>query len=63
VYGSPEQCAEIVSNLFEAGADYLIFETNFHGWETEEFGKEQMDRFVRDVVPLLEKKTSARLTN
>jgi alkanesulfonate monooxygenase SsuD/methylene tetrahydromethanopterin reductase-like flavin-dependent oxidoreductase (luciferase family) len=53
VYGTPEQCAENISTLFAAGVDYIVFETNFHGWETEEFGKEQMSRFVDDVVPLL----------
>ncbi len=53
VWGSPEQCAERLAKLFDAGADYVLFDGNFHGWLPEQFGKEQMTRFVERVAPLL----------
>ncbi len=59
VYGTPEQCAENLTKLFQAGADYVVFDSNFHGWESEEFGKEQMDRFVEQVLPLIDGKVGA----
>jgi alkanesulfonate monooxygenase SsuD/methylene tetrahydromethanopterin reductase-like flavin-dependent oxidoreductase (luciferase family) len=53
VWGSPEQCAERLKKLFAAGADYILFDGNLHGWLPEEFSEEQMSRFVERVVPLL----------
>jgi len=53
VWGSPEQCAERLRKLFAAGADYILFDGNLHGWLPEEFSEEQMSRFVERVVPLL----------
>ena len=55
IWGSPEQCAKRLQELFDAGADYMVIDFYFHGLEDEEFGKEQMKRFVEDVVPLMEK--------
>jgi alkanesulfonate monooxygenase SsuD/methylene tetrahydromethanopterin reductase-like flavin-dependent oxidoreductase (luciferase family) len=53
VWGTPEQCAERLGKLFSAGADYILFDGNLHGWLPEEFSEEQMSRFVERVVPLL----------
>ena len=53
VWGSAEQCAERLGKLFDAGADYVLFDGNLHGWLPEEFSEEQMTRFVERVVPLL----------
>lgn len=53
IWGSPRECADRLSELFAAGADYFVIDFYFHGLEDEEFGKQQMKRFVEDVVPLI----------
>jgi alkanesulfonate monooxygenase SsuD/methylene tetrahydromethanopterin reductase-like flavin-dependent oxidoreductase (luciferase family) len=53
IYGSPEQCAERARALLDAGVDYIIFDFQYHGLETEDFAREHMRRFVEEVVPFL----------
>jgi alkanesulfonate monooxygenase SsuD/methylene tetrahydromethanopterin reductase-like flavin-dependent oxidoreductase (luciferase family) len=53
IYGAPQEAAERAQALLDAGVDYIIFDFQYHGLETEEFGKEHMRRFVEEVVPLL----------
>lgn len=53
IYGSPEECAQRIRELHDAGVDYFIIDFQFHGLETEDFAKEQMTRFVERVLPLL----------
>jgi alkanesulfonate monooxygenase SsuD/methylene tetrahydromethanopterin reductase-like flavin-dependent oxidoreductase (luciferase family) len=53
VYGSPQQCAKHMANLLGAGLDYFVFDCYFHGWETEQWGMEQMSRLANDVLPLI----------
>ena len=55
VWGSPEQCAKRLSLLFDAGADYVLFDGNLHGWLPERFSEEQMTRFVERVIPLVDR--------
>jgi len=55
VWGSPEQCAKRLSLLFDAGADYVLFDGNLHGWLPERFSEEQMTRFVERVMPLVDR--------
>ncbi|MFV0462016.1 MAG: LLM class flavin-dependent oxidoreductase [Nostocoides sp.] len=54
IIGSPQQCAERLSALAEAGIDYFLLDTQFHGWQTPEFSAEQLRRFVEHVVPLVD---------
>ncbi|MCD6030611.1 MAG: Luciferase-like, subgroup [Thermomicrobiales bacterium] len=53
IYGNPEQCAERARALLDAGVDYIIFDFQYHGLETEDFAREHMRRFVEEVVPFL----------
>jgi alkanesulfonate monooxygenase len=53
ISGSPERCAERIRALHEAGVAHFVLEFQFHGQETCAFGMRQMERFARDVGPLL----------
>jgi alkanesulfonate monooxygenase SsuD/methylene tetrahydromethanopterin reductase-like flavin-dependent oxidoreductase (luciferase family) len=53
-WGTPQQCADALVDLFDAGADYLVLDFNLHGIEDENFARHHMERFVEDVVPLME---------
>jgi alkanesulfonate monooxygenase SsuD/methylene tetrahydromethanopterin reductase-like flavin-dependent oxidoreductase (luciferase family) len=53
VWGSAQECAERINELSAAGVDYFVLDFNFHGIESVEFGREQMHRFVDEVLPLL----------
>lgn len=54
IWGTAQECATKIQRYFDVGVDYLVIDFNLHGMESEEFGKEQMSRFVNEVVPLLE---------
>ena len=51
--GTPERCAERVNALLDAGISHLVVEFQFHGLESVEFGMRQMEKFAREVAPLL----------
>ena len=51
--GSPEHCAERIRALQAAGVWQFVLEFQFHGLETVGFGMKQMEKFVREVAPLL----------
>ena len=53
VSGSPERCAERIHALSAAGVAHFVVEFQFHGLETVSFGMRQMERFAREVGPLL----------
>jgi alkanesulfonate monooxygenase SsuD/methylene tetrahydromethanopterin reductase-like flavin-dependent oxidoreductase (luciferase family) len=53
MFGSPKQAAACANRLFAAGVDYVVMDFQLHGWETTEFAREQMKRFVQDVAPLI----------
>jgi alkanesulfonate monooxygenase SsuD/methylene tetrahydromethanopterin reductase-like flavin-dependent oxidoreductase (luciferase family) len=52
--GRPDRVAELAQQLFDAGMDYIVLDTQFHGLEDVEFAKEQMSRFAEQVAPLLD---------
>lgn len=52
VVGSPEECREQIRAYLEAGVDYIVFDTTFHGLETHEFAVEQWRR-LSEVVKTL----------
>ncbi len=53
VYGEPEQCAEQIVKFVRSGVDYFLLDTQFHGWESESYSREQIDRLVQTVAPLI----------
>ena len=53
VSGSPEQCAERIHALHAAGIWHFVLEFQFHGLETVGFGMKQMEKFAKEVAPLL----------
>ncbi|OLT14431.1 hypothetical protein BJF78_19495 [Pseudonocardia sp. CNS-139] len=55
IWGNAEQCARQLLALLDAGADYLVLDFNFHGVRDLPFAREQLDRFVQQVVPLADK--------
>lgn len=54
IVGTPEECARRITALFASGVDHLLLDTFFHGWETEEFGIEQLRRISDLVAPMVE---------
>ncbi|GAA3931928.1 LLM class flavin-dependent oxidoreductase [Microbacterium soli] len=61
VYGTAEQCAEQIEELYSSGVDYIALDMHFHGWEDLKLGMEQLHRLVEDVVPLLSAETVSGL--
>jgi alkanesulfonate monooxygenase SsuD/methylene tetrahydromethanopterin reductase-like flavin-dependent oxidoreductase (luciferase family) len=53
VYGSPADCAEQITELYQSGVDYIALDLRFHGWETHEFATEQLTRIHERVIPLI----------
>jgi alkanesulfonate monooxygenase SsuD/methylene tetrahydromethanopterin reductase-like flavin-dependent oxidoreductase (luciferase family) len=53
VFGPPEQCAEQLSGLFEAVLDYLVADFHLHGLQDDAYAREQMSRFVEEVIPAI----------
>jgi alkanesulfonate monooxygenase SsuD/methylene tetrahydromethanopterin reductase-like flavin-dependent oxidoreductase (luciferase family) len=52
--GPPQQCAERLRALFDAGVDYVVLDAQFHGWESEAFARRQLERFATEVAPLVD---------
>ena len=53
IAGSPEECAESLRKLHNAGVDHFVLEFQFHGVKDVAFSIEQMKRFRNLVLPLL----------
>jgi alkanesulfonate monooxygenase SsuD/methylene tetrahydromethanopterin reductase-like flavin-dependent oxidoreductase (luciferase family) len=53
VFGEPEQCAQQVVDFVRSGVDYFLLDMQFHGWESETYAREQIDRFTQLVAPLI----------
>lgn len=51
VAGTVEQCVDQLGAYVDAGVDYVVFDTSFHGLEDGEFVKDQWARLAADVVP------------
>lgn len=52
--GPKEDCAARLRELLDAGTDHLVLDFYMHGWESPQFGLEQMTKFATEVVPLCE---------
>ena len=53
IIGEPEECAERLAALIDAGVEYVLVDTQFHGYETTAFSIEQIDRIAEAVAPLV----------
>ncbi|MEE8211921.1 MAG: LLM class flavin-dependent oxidoreductase [Acidiferrobacterales bacterium] len=53
ISGVPQRCAQRINALMQAGVAHFVVEFQFHGLESVSFGMRQMERFARDVAPLL----------
>ncbi|MFV0462018.1 MAG: LLM class flavin-dependent oxidoreductase [Nostocoides sp.] len=53
IVGTAQQCAEKLQDLLDAGVDYLLLDTQFHGWQSVSYSIEQIRRLHRDVAPLV----------
>jgi len=53
--GSNQECALRLREMLDAGADHVVIDFYMHGWEPASFGKEQMVRFAKEIVPLSER--------
>ncbi len=53
VAGSPDECAERIRRLREAGVDHLVLEFQFHGQDSVADGMRAMEKFAEKVGPLL----------
>ena len=54
VVGTPERCAQQINHYFASGVSHFVLEFQFHGVKDAAFGNAQMERFARDVAPLLD---------
>jgi alkanesulfonate monooxygenase SsuD/methylene tetrahydromethanopterin reductase-like flavin-dependent oxidoreductase (luciferase family) len=51
--GSPEQCADVIRRLRDAGIEHFALDMHRHGRDPVSVLHEQMDMFVKEVLPLL----------
>ncbi len=51
--GSPERCAEVLGRYRDAGIEHFVLDFHRHGLDHVNTIHDQMERFDRDVVPLL----------
>jgi alkanesulfonate monooxygenase SsuD/methylene tetrahydromethanopterin reductase-like flavin-dependent oxidoreductase (luciferase family) len=54
--GTNQQCANRLREILDAGADHIVIDFYMHGWEPASFGKEQMTRFAKEIVPLSQRR-------
>jgi alkanesulfonate monooxygenase SsuD/methylene tetrahydromethanopterin reductase-like flavin-dependent oxidoreductase (luciferase family) len=54
VVGSAERVASIIRKFKSAGVAHFVLDFQRHGLESITYFREQMDRFVKEVVPLLD---------
>ena len=53
IAGSPQHCAERIEEYLEAGISHFLLDFQYHGLTSVDYSIRQMDRFVSEVVPLL----------
>ena len=58
IAGSPQHCADKVEEYVEAGISHFLLDFQYHGLTSVDYSMRQMDRFVSEVVPLLDSKIS-----
>jgi alkanesulfonate monooxygenase SsuD/methylene tetrahydromethanopterin reductase-like flavin-dependent oxidoreductase (luciferase family) len=51
--GSPEQCAEVINALHEAGIEHFVLDFSHEGHDSPSFAMEQVEAWATDVMPLL----------
>jgi alkanesulfonate monooxygenase SsuD/methylene tetrahydromethanopterin reductase-like flavin-dependent oxidoreductase (luciferase family) len=51
--GDPEQCAEVLRDYRAAGIEHFVLDFHRHGLDSVRVLHDQMERFARDVLPLL----------
>lgn len=59
--GSADYCAARMQNFFDLGVDYLLLDTQFHGWQSTSFSIEQMHRIAEQVLPQVDPTASHSL--
>jgi alkanesulfonate monooxygenase len=53
ISGSPDACAERIRALHAAGIWHFVVEFQLHGLESPRFAMKQMEKFAKEVAPLL----------
>ena len=56
IAGSPVHCAERIEEYVEAGIVHFLLDFQYHGLTSVEYSMRQMERFVSEVVPLVDGK-------
>lgn len=56
IAGTPRHCAERIEEYVEAGIAHFLLDFQYHGLTSAEYSMRQMERFVSEVVPLLDGK-------
>ena len=59
IAGTPEHCAERIEEYLEADISHFLLDFQYHGLTSVEYSMRQMERFVSEVVPLLDVKIAA----
>ncbi len=59
IAGSPGHCAERIEEYVDAGISHFLLDFQYHGLTSVEYSIGQMERFVSEVVPLLDRKILA----
>jgi alkanesulfonate monooxygenase SsuD/methylene tetrahydromethanopterin reductase-like flavin-dependent oxidoreductase (luciferase family) len=63
IIGDPQAVAQRIRAYRAAGVAQFVLDFNLHGIETIAFAREQMQRFVRDVYPLVTEATAGDLAS
>ena len=53
IAGSPQHCAERIEEYLQAGISHFLLDFQYHGLTSVDYSMRQMDRFVSEVVPLV----------
>lgn len=56
IAGTPRHCAERIEEYLHAGISHFLLDFQYHGLASVEYSMRQMDRFVSEVVPLVDGK-------
>ncbi len=53
IAGSPQHCAERIEEYLQSGISHFLLDFQYHGLTSVDYSMRQMDRFVSEVVPLV----------
>ena len=59
IAGTPRHCAERIEEYVDAGISHFLLDFQYHGLTSVEYSMRQMERFVSEVVPLIDGKMPA----